>query len=63
MIGEKLFSAITSMRYQQAEKITGMMLEMENSELLTLLASPDRLQNTIGRALNILGSANGAARS
>eukprot|EP00974_Lingulodinium_polyedra_P009335 893944-Lingulodinium_polyedra.AAC.1 len=36
---------------------------MENSELLALLASTDRLKSTSDRALSILGSTSGAARS
>eukprot|EP00974_Lingulodinium_polyedra_P016950 1645791-Lingulodinium_polyedra.AAC.1 len=62
MIGEKLFLALTNMQYKHAAKITGMMLEMENNELLALLASPDRMKSTAGRALSILANISGAAR-
>eukprot|EP00974_Lingulodinium_polyedra_P041711 4006568-Lingulodinium_polyedra.AAC.1 len=62
MIGEKLFRAVTSMQYKQAAKITGMMLEMGNSELLALLDKPSALRSTADRAMNILASISGAAR-
>merc|ERR1719321_1121393 len=39
MIGEKLFPAIAKFQPELAGKVTGMMLEMDNSELLMLLES------------------------
>eukprot|EP00974_Lingulodinium_polyedra_P040288 3868531-Lingulodinium_polyedra.AAC.1 len=60
MMGEKLFPTIANFQPKLAEKITGMMLEMENSELLTFLASEQRLRSNIDRALEILGSAKDA---
>eukprot|EP00974_Lingulodinium_polyedra_P095136 9220404-Lingulodinium_polyedra.AAC.1 len=62
MIGGKLFLAVANMQYKQAAKITGMMLEMENNELLALLASPDRMKSTVDRALSILSNNSGTAR-
>merc|ERR1719421_2284454 len=40
MLGEKIFPLIARMQPEMAGKITGMMLEMDNSELLILLESP-----------------------
>ena len=37
MLGEKLFPLISRIHPEMAGKITGMMLEMDNSELLMLL--------------------------
>eukprot|EP00974_Lingulodinium_polyedra_P020483 1982823-Lingulodinium_polyedra.AAC.1 len=50
------------MQYKQATKITGMMLEMENNELLALLGTPSTLRSTADRALSILANISGAAR-
>jgi polyadenylate-binding protein len=37
-----------------AGKITGMMLEMDNSELLMLLESPDQLKAKVDEALRVI---------
>merc|ERR1719352_978685 len=44
MLGEKIFPLISRMQPEMAGKITGMMLEMDNSELLILPESPDQLK-------------------
>ena len=44
MIGERLFPAIRKFQPEQAGRITGMMLEMDNSELLILLKSDQKLK-------------------
>merc|ERR1719261_400693 len=44
MLGEKIFPLISRMQLEMAGKMTGMMLEMDNSELLILLESPDQLK-------------------
>merc|ERR1712192_342551 len=44
MIGEKLFPAIAKYQPELAGKVTGMMLEMDNSELLMLLESEAQLK-------------------
>jgi len=59
MLGEKLFPAIARMQPEMAGKITGMMLEMDNSELLILLESPDQLKNKVDEALRVLESRAG----
>merc|ERR1719353_2676663 len=40
MLGEKIFPMISRIHPEMAGKITGMMLEMDNSELLMLVESP-----------------------
>merc|ERR1719284_223595 len=54
MIGEKLYTAIARFQPQLAGKITGMMLEMDNSELLMLLESEPALRNKLQDALRVL---------
>merc|ERR1719221_2285759 len=59
MIGEKLFPAISKFQPELAGKITGMMLEMDNSELLMLLESEQQLKNKVDEALRVLESTGG----
>jgi len=57
MIGEKIFLAISKIQPELAGKITGMMLEMDNSELLILLESEQQLKNKVDEALRVLEAA------
>merc|ERR1711862_1012683 len=56
MIGEKLYPAIARFQPELAGKITGMMLEMDNSELLILLESEQQLKVKVDEALRVLQS-------
>ncbi|KFV79359.1 Embryonic polyadenylate-binding protein, partial [Struthio camelus australis] len=54
MIGERLYPLIHAMHASLAGKITGMLLEIDNSELLLLLESPDSLRSKIEEAVAVL---------
>lgn len=54
MLGEILYMRIAPSQPDLAGKITGMLLEMENSELLGLLDSPENLGSKVQEALAVL---------
>jgi hypothetical protein len=54
MLGERLYPLIERSQPELAAKITGMLLELDNSELLLLLDSQEQLQDKISEALKKL---------
>merc|ERR1719169_3636 len=54
MLGSKLYPQIAKYQPELAGKITGMMLEMDNSELLMLLESEIQLKNKVDEAMRVL---------
>jgi len=54
MLGERLFPLIASMYPDLAGKITGMLLEIDNSELLHMLESRESLKAKVDEAVAVL---------
>ena len=54
MLGERLFPLIQTMHSNLAGKITGMLLEIGNSELLHMLESPESLRSKVDEAVAVL---------
>ncbi|KAJ7709849.1 hypothetical protein B0H17DRAFT_1165598 [Mycena rosella] len=54
MLGEVIYMKIASSQPELAGKITGMLLEMDNNELLHLLESPDAMAGKVNEALAVL---------
>lgn len=54
MLGERIFPLIQAEQPELAGKITGMLLEMDNSELLMLLESAEALHAKIEEAVQVL---------
>jgi polyadenylate-binding protein len=54
VLGERLYEHISIMHPQHASKVTGMLLEMDNSEILNLLDSTSQLDTKVIEALTVL---------
>lgn len=54
MLGERIYRAIHGTYPDLAGKITGMLLEMDNMDLLQLLNSQDALDAKVGEAVTVL---------
>ena len=57
MIGERLYRLIHPSQPELAGKLTGMLLDLDNAELLVLLESPWALNTRVNEALVILREA------
>merc|ERR1719367_1900164 len=54
LIGERIFPQVQAIEPKLAGKITGMLLEMDNTELLHLLENQTTLMEKVNEALHIL---------
>merc|ERR1712110_681437 len=54
MLGERLFPLIQNMQPELAGKITGMLLEIDNTELLHMLESRESLKAKVEEAIAVL---------
>ncbi|OVA17016.1 RNA recognition motif domain [Macleaya cordata] len=54
MLGEQLFPLVERLEHELAGKVTGMLLEMDQTEVLHLIESPDALKKKVSEALKVL---------
>merc|ERR1719428_703948 len=54
MLGERIYGVVLKLAPDMAGKITGMMLEMDNAELLLLLENPEQLHSKVSEARAVL---------
>jgi polyadenylate-binding protein len=59
MLGEVIYMRIVQTQPELAGKITGMLLEMDNNELLHLLETPDAMNGKVNEALSVLQEYSG----
>lgn len=60
MLGEQLYPLVQQIEQENAGKVTGMLLEMDQTEVLHLIESPDALQKKVGEAMEVLKLATGS---
>lgn len=54
MLGENLYPLVDQLEPEHAAKVTGMLLEMDQTEVLHLLESPDALKAKVAEAMEVL---------
>jgi polyadenylate-binding protein len=54
MLGESLYPLVDQLEHDNAAKVTGMLLEMDQTEVLHLLESPDALKAKVEEAMDVL---------
>lgn len=54
MLGESLYPLVDQLEHEMAAKVTGMLLEMDKTEVLHLLESPDALKAKVSEAMEVL---------
>ncbi|KAL2939363.1 Polyadenylate-binding protein 2 [Bienertia sinuspersici] len=54
LLGENLYPLVEQLEPEMAAKVTGMLLEMDQTEVLHLLESPDALKSKVSEAMEVL---------
>lgn len=54
MLGMSLYPLVEKLEPERAGKVTDMLLEMDQTEVLHLLESPDSLKSRVAEAMNFL---------
>ena len=54
MLGEQLYPLVERLEHDHARKVTGMLLEMDQTEVLHLIESPDALKKKVSEAMDVL---------
>ncbi|KAL1315598.1 hypothetical protein HN51_017603 [Arachis hypogaea] len=54
MLGEALYPLVDQLEHDAAAKVTGMLLEMDQPEVLHLIESPDALKAKVAEAMDVL---------
>ncbi|KAK1414508.1 hypothetical protein QVD17_30254 [Tagetes erecta] len=54
MLGENLYPLVEQVEAESAAKVTGMLLEMDQTEVLHLLESPEALKSKVAEAMEVL---------
>ncbi|KAL0376088.1 UNVERIFIED_CONTAM: Polyadenylate-binding protein 2 [Sesamum calycinum] len=57
MLGESLYPLVEQLEHEMAAKVTGMLLEMDQTEVLHLLESPESLRAKVEEAMEVLKNA------
>ncbi|CAN8283999.1 unnamed protein product [Cochlearia groenlandica] len=58
ILGENLYPLVNQIEHENAAKVTGMLLEMDQTEVLHLLESPEALNAKVSEALDVLRNVN-----
>ncbi|GFP92220.1 polyadenylate-binding protein 2 [Phtheirospermum japonicum] len=63
LLGENLYPLVDQLEHEHAAKVTGMLLEMDQTEVLHLLESPDALKSKVSEAMDVLRNVQQQANS
>jgi polyadenylate-binding protein len=58
LLGENLYPLVDQLEHENAAKVTGMLLEMDQTEVLHLLESPEALKVKVSEAMEVLRNVN-----